>query len=372
MASAFGIVSPTLPGINVRGMQNYRSLGAFSFLGRYRLIDFPVSNMSNSGIDRVQVYVSTRRPRSLTEHLGSGRFYNINSKKGKLQILFSGSGALNDAYKTDIAAYLDNLSVIKRVSQEYVIIAPNNMIYTQDFGTFLNKHIESGADISLLYHKVDDAKNAYAACEVLKLNKQKGVENIDTNKGDKDSQNIFMNTYVMKKDLLVDLILKGRELSKMYTLAQTVNVMLEELDVRGIQHKGFFAAVTDLESYYKANLSLLEPGKADELFHDDWTIYTRTTDACPTQYYDDAKVQESFVANGGHIDGTIINSIIGRGCTVGKGAVVKNCVISAYAEIGEGAYLENQIVDKWARVIHKNRIVAEEDNVGYIGRDDVL
>ena len=91
---ALGIINFSGHHIRVEGMQDYRPIGAFSFLGRYRAIDFPISNMSNSGIDQIQVYVN-QKPRSLAEHLGTGRHYNINSKRGKLQLLFSENGAEN-------------------------------------------------------------------------------------------------------------------------------------------------------------------------------------------------------------------------------------------------------------------------------------
>ena len=105
MARAFGIVTSSGTHIKVEGLQQYRPIGAFSFLGRYRVIDFPISNMSNSGIDRIQVYVK-RKPRSLVEHLGTGRHYNINSKRGKLQLMFSQNSSENDVYNTDISLLL--------------------------------------------------------------------------------------------------------------------------------------------------------------------------------------------------------------------------------------------------------------------------
>ena len=130
MARAFGIVTSSGTHIKVEGMQDYRPIGAFSFLGRYRAIDFPISNMSNSGIDRIQVYVR-RKPRSLAEHLGTGRHYNINSKRGKLQLLFSENNAENNIYNTDIAAFSENLEFIERMREPYVIIAPSYMYMQQ-------------------------------------------------------------------------------------------------------------------------------------------------------------------------------------------------------------------------------------------------
>ena len=149
MARAFGIVTSSGSHVNVGGLQQYRPIGAFSFLGRYRVIDFPISNMSNSGIDRIQVYVKNK-PRSLVEHLGTGRHYNINSKRGKLNILFAETIEENNVYNTDIAAYIENLDCFDEIDSEYVILAPSYMVYTADYNTFLQSHIESGADITLM------------------------------------------------------------------------------------------------------------------------------------------------------------------------------------------------------------------------------
>ena len=156
MAKAFGIVNFAGNHIAVEGMQEYRPVGAFSFLGRYRVIDFTISNMSNSGIDHIQVYIR-RKPQSLTAHLGTGRHYNINSKSGNLQILYSGLGMNMSLYNNDIASYIENLEYIEQQLEEYVVIAPSYMIYTQDYNKLLNTHIESGADFTLLYHSVDNA-----------------------------------------------------------------------------------------------------------------------------------------------------------------------------------------------------------------------
>lgn len=371
MSKAFGIVTSSANHIHVEGMQDYRPIGAFSFLGRYRVIDFPISNMSNSGIDRIQVY-ARRKPRSLAEHLGTGRHYNINSKRGKLQLLFSETSSANNFYNTDIAGFFENIEIIERMHQPYVVIAPNYMVYTQNFDTLLETHIESGADITLLYHKVDNARDTFLNCDVLNLNKQKGVDSIERNRGNKKERNIFMDTYVMKKELFVELIKKAKKLSSMYTLAQIVNIEAEELDVRGVAHRGYFATITDFKSYYDANLALIDFRQATDLFDPKWPIYTRTTDSCPTQYFDGAEVKNSVVSNGCLIEGTIENSVIGRGCQIKKGAVVKNSVVLANSVIGKDVHIENQVIDKWAQVIHAKEIIADPEKPGYVKRDDIV
>lgn len=371
MARAFGIVASSGTHIKVEGLQDYRSIGAFSFLGRYRAIDFPISNMSNSGIDRIQVYVR-HKPRSLAEHLGTGRHYNINSKSGKLQLLFSENNAENIVYNTDIASYAENLEFIERMREPYVIIAPAYMVYAANYSTLIDAHIESGADITLLYHSVDNAREKFLNCDILNLNKQKGVESIELNRGSAQKRNIFMDTYIMKKELFIELIHKARKISSMYTLPQIVNASAKDLDIRGIAHRGYFASLTDFKSYYDANISLIDIKTADSLFNSDWPIYTRTDDSCPTQYFEGANVKNSVISNGCLIEGTVENCVIGRGCQIKPGAVVKNSVILSHTVIGKNAHIENQVVDKWVRILHENEIIASEDHPGYIRRDDTL
>ena len=188
MSSVLGIITSSGNQIRVEGLQDYRPIGAFSFLGRYRVIDFPVSNFSNSGMDRIQVYVG-QNPRSLAEHLGNERVYNINPKRGKLQLLFNQDSRVNDIYNTDVAAYMENIKVIERAPQEYVVITPGYMIFKQNFYELLKTHIESGADVTLLYQKVENAKESYRNCSTLELNRQKGVTAIARNPGTAKEKN---------------------------------------------------------------------------------------------------------------------------------------------------------------------------------------
>ncbi len=368
---ALGIINFSGNHIHVEGMQDYRPIGAFSFLGRYRTIDFPISNMSNSGIEKIQVYVN-RAPRSLTEHLGTGRHYNINSKRGKLQLLFSENGIENTLYDTDIAAYIENMECIEDSTSPYVVIAPSYMIYTENFCELLNSHIDSDADISLLYHTVDNAKDAFLNCDILNLNKQKGVLSIEKNRGTAKTRNIFMDTYVMRRELFINLVKKAKKISSMYTFPQIVDAHCEDLDIRGISHRGYFATITDLKSYYNANLSLIDYKDAQALFREDWPIYTRTNDSCPTQYFHNSDIKKSVVSNGCLIDGTVYNSIIGRGCTIKSGAVVKNCIVLPHVVIGENVHIENYVIDKHASVLHTKELIGDADRPGYIKRNDIV
>ena len=372
MAKAFGIINTTGNHIWVEGMQEYRPIGAFSFLGKYRVVDFPMSNFSNSGIDRIHV-IAGSKPRSLTEHVGSGRHYNINSKRGNVQILFAENQSRNSIYNTDIAVLDENLAdSVAKMSEPYVVVAPSHIVFKQDFKALLDAHVASEADVTLLYHSVENANEAYLNCDYVELNRQKGVLQIAKNRGNEAQRDIFLDTYVMKKDLFVELIKKAKALSSMYTLAQIVNLSCAELDVRGYAHEGFFAPVTDLKSYYDANLALLDVEEAEKLINDAWPIYSRTNDSCPTQYFPTAEVKHAVISNGCTIKGTVENSIIGRGCTIEEGVVIKNSVVLPDTYIAKDIVLEYQVVDKHSKLLHCKELIASADEPGYVKRGDTL
>ena len=372
-AKAFGIVTSTPRRVNVHGLQEYRPAGAFTFIGKFRIIDFPISNFSNSGIKSIQVYLN-KHPKALTDHLGTGRSYNLNSKRDHLQLFYCNHHMENDVYNTDVSDYLDNLHTLEDLPQEYVVIAPCYMVYKQDFAALLDDHIRSGADITMLYHKVNNAKDHYLNCRVVSVDQEQMVTSLENNRGNRQNQCVFMDTYIMKKALFIDLVQKTAKYSSTYSLAQMLSVLIgrEELEIRGVQHKGFFASIDDLQSFYESNLNLLDPKNARDLFQDGWWIYTRTTDSNPSRIYDTATVKDSMIANGCQIEGTVEHSVIGRAVHIGKGAVVRNSVILDHATIGDGVTVDAQIVDKYAKIIHTKELIGKPDHPGYVHRADTL
>lgn len=372
-AKAFGIVTSTPRRVNVYGLQDYRPAGAFTFIGKFRVIDFPVSNFSNSGIKNIEIYLN-KHPKALTDHLGTGRSYNLNSKRDRLQLFYCNHHMENEVYNTDVSDYLDNLHHLENIPQEYVVIAPCYMVYKQDFSVVLDEHIASGADITMLYHKVNNARDHFLNCRVMSVDQEQMVTSLEINRGNRQNQCVFMDTYIMKKTLFIDLVQRAAKYSSTYSLAQMLAVVIqrEELEVRGVQHKGFFASIDDLQSYYEANLSLLDPKNMKDLFQDGWWIYTRTTDSNPSRIYDTAKVKDSMIANACQVEGSVEHSVIGRGVHIGKGAVVKNSVILDHAKIGDGVVLDSQIVDKYAQINRTKELTGSMDKPGYVHRADKL
>ncbi|MCR4951778.1 MAG: glucose-1-phosphate adenylyltransferase subunit GlgD, partial [Solobacterium sp.] len=320
---ALGIINFEDNVATVDGLGEYRPVPAIAILGRYRVIDFVLSNMTNSGIDRVQVYCK-EKPRNLIEHLGNGSVYNINSKRGKLRILYGEKNFASPVYNHDIANFMLNMQYIERDNNPYVVVAPSYFMYSLDYSTVLAKHLETGADVTVLYTSTNEAKTSYLGCDVLTLDKEKKVTAIDRNRGNTVRKNVSMECYVMTKKLFIDLVKKAAETSSLYWFKDILRDSVGELDIRGFQFKGYVACINSLPEYFRVSMALRDRTTAAGLFKPGWPIYTQTNDSSPTKYEAGSKVTGSVVANGSVIEGTAENCIISRGVTIRKGAVIKN------------------------------------------------
>lgn len=373
MASALGIISYNDSTVYVQGLQQHRPIASFSFLGRYRLVDIPISNMTNSGMDDIEVYLNGN-PRSLFDHMGDGRQYNINSKHGSLSLipLYKETGLGTSIYASDVESYYDNINNIRESKHDYVIIAPVNYIYVTNYAELLQQHIESGADISILYKTTAVANEKYINCDTLNLNKQKGVESIELNVGRYKKRDMSLLTYVMKKEIFISLIEEARKVSRMYWLKDIINDKCSELDVRGIPYRGKVYCINDLKTYFDANLDVLSLENMKMFSDPNWPIYTNTSDTAPVVYIGEGTAKQSLISNGSQIAGTVEHSIIGRSCKIGKGAKVVNCVITEDVEIAPNAILQNVIIDKHSKILHKKELVGQDYEPLYIGRREKI
>ncbi len=367
--NALGIISFEDNIAQVDGLGDYRPVPAIAFMGRYRVIDFILSNMTNSGIDNVQVYCK-EKPRNLIEHLGNGTNYNINSKRGKLRILYGEKNFSSPVYNHDIANYMLNMQYIEHDRNPYVVVAPSYFVYSLDFSKVLDAHKESGADVTVLYTSTNEAKTSYLGCDVLTMDKEKKVTAIDKNRGNTKTKNVSLEAYAMTKKLFIELVEKAAATSALYWFKDILKDSVDELDIRGYGVKGFVACINSLEEYYRVSMQLRDRGVASGLFKAGWPIYTQTNDSSPTMYVEGSKVTGSVVANGCVIEGTVTDSIIGRNVTIRKGAVVKNCIVLPHAYIGERAKLDHVVVDKYAIIHHVKELKGTDEEPVYVKRKD--
>ncbi|MFV0254776.1 MAG: glucose-1-phosphate adenylyltransferase subunit GlgD [Erysipelotrichaceae bacterium] len=371
MNNVLGIVKFDDKHVNIEGLSLYRPIPSIAFCGRFRLMDFVISNMTNSDISNIHVHVNNKQ-RSVFTHIGSGRQYNINSKRDKITVMHGESDFRTDIYNTDINCCWDNLEHIIHAPEEYVLIASSYFIYVQEFNNLVADHIASDADITMLYKKTNEAKHKFVECNTLILNNNNQVEGIERNYGKYNERNIALDCYVMKKDLFIDLIRQAHKTSSCYWLDKIVSDKLSELNVVGYPLKREVLAINNLDQYFKAHMAMIDYSYAKNYFLNNWPILTRTYDSPPVFYGEKAKVTNSSVSNGSKIMGEIENCFIGRNVIIEEGAVVKNAVLIGDSYIASGANINHAIIDKRVKVQNVKELIGDNKNIIYVNRGNTI
>lgn len=345
--------------INLDGEQDlfqeltyFRCGASLPYAGKYRLIDFVLSNMVHAGITSIAVFVR-KKYRSLMDHLGNGRAWDLDRKKGGVFILPPDWNDPTDYSKGDLQHFHNNMDFFHRGSAEYVLFADSQHICHIDFREVLDSHIASGADVTVVFKRMDPAEE-HKGC--YRLTVDDGGNVLEFSK-DEFNPHIFMNMYVLRKDLMLDLVRHCIARGAEDFLRDGIIGQLPSLKVKGYAFTGLLQTINSVESYYKHSISLLRPEIHRELFLARHPIYTKVKDTAPTKYMEQARVDNSLIANGCVIAGQVESSILFRGVRVGEGATVKNSIIMQRCTLGKGAYLENVILDKDVTVTDNQRLI---------------
>lgn len=353
-------------------LTQHRSLASTSFLGRYAYIDFPLSNFLNSNIPSIGI-LCQNHIRSLIKHVGNGRSWISNTKIGELRVLYDEPLVSNPGYNTDVACLFENIQFLKQVRPDYVIFASPQYLFECDYSKLLKEHVESGARISLLYKHIDSGlKTSFVNQKKVTVSPRGKITHMEPNKGDVDEGDISLGSLIMDYPMLESLMEYASGTSSFFNIADVLSYLSASVLIRGVKIDSFVRCVDSLSHHLEYSLEMLSGTSFDELFQENWPIHTRTYDTPPTIYGKEADVKNACVANGCDIQGTVINSIIGRNVKVKKGAVIKDSIISSGCIIGENVYIEKTIVDREASVIHVNEITGTMEKPMYIARGDIV
>ena len=347
---ALGLIFPNSYDNWVPELVNVRLMASIPFASRYRMVDFVLSSMANSGIDNISVIVK-KNYHSLMDHLGSGREWDLVRKHGGLNIFPPFMESDSRAYLGRAGALANTLDFLRSQKEKYVVMTDSNIAGNFDFGKMIDAHIESGADITVayneqelpanfLYHEANDRDHYYT----LNINNGR-VEKILINAKDKGVQNFSMNMYVVERELLINLINEASLRGNEYFERDVLIPQLGKLNVQAYKYDGYLARITGMKSYFDENMKLLDDYNIDALFEGN-PIYTKIRDDNPTRYIDGAKVKNTMAADGCVIEGEVENCVLFRGVKIAKGAVVKNCVLMQDTVVEAGANVEYTITDK--------------------------
>ena len=347
---ALGLIFPNSYDNWVPELVNVRLMASIPFASRYRMVDFVLSSMANSGIDNISVIVK-KNYHSLMDHLGSGREWDLVRKHGGLNIFPPFMESDSRAYLGRAGALANTLDFLRSQKEKYVVMSDSNIAINFDFNKMIDAHIASGADVTVayneqelpanfLYHEANDRDYYYT----LAINNGR-VEKILINAKDKGVQNFSMNMYVVERELLINLIndasLRGHE----YFERDVLIPQLSKLNVQAYKYDGYLTRITGMKSYFDENMKLLDDYNVDALF-EGAPIYTKIRDDNPTRYIEGAKVKNTMAADGCVIEGEVENCVLFRGVKIAKGAVVKNCILMQDTVVESGANMDYVITDK--------------------------
>ncbi|WP_255639806.1 glucose-1-phosphate adenylyltransferase subunit GlgD [Aquibacillus saliphilus] len=320
----------------------FRCGAAVPFAGRFRMIDFTLSNMAKSNISEVAIFTRNKY-RSLMDHLGSGADWDLDRRHGGLFILPPDWNDPTDISKGDLSHFHNNRDYFERGKSDYVLISGSQFISNTVYQQLFEHHLETGADVTLLTTTYQDLLPEHNGCIKVKVAEEGSVASL-TN--DPKNPHVFSGVYVIRKSLLLELVDECIADYKNHFFMDGIKANLNRLTIQSYHYDGYSSIINSVDSYYRQTMALLETKSYKQLFSDGEHVLTKVGNQAPTKYSGESKVTKSLVATGCVIDGEVDHSVLFRGVKVSEGAVVKNSVIMQRCTIEPGARLENVIMDK--------------------------
>ena len=343
-----------------------RTAGSVPFGGRYRFIDFPLSNMVNSGIIKVGV-IAKNNYRSLMDHVGSGKSWDLSRKNAGLFILppynFGGG-----QYSGRLEALRNTMDFIQASKEEFVLLCDTNIICNMDFSKLIKYHETKDADITIcckngkypqLANLMKFTPDADGRIKAMAVPPQP-----EAGEG-----TYGVNIILMKKSLLERLVIQATAGDYDIFEKEVIMKNLEKLNVYGYEIDTYCSVIDSMQTYYDTNMDLLDPAISAQVFDRENPVYTKVHDDMPAVYGIGSKIKNSVLADGCKVEGEVENSVLFRGVQVAKGAVVTNSVIMQSCYIGEDAKLNCVIMDKDGVIRPRKSISGDDTYPIYIGKN---
>lgn len=344
-----------------------RAEPAIPFGGKFRVVDFVLSNCVNSDIFNVAV-LTQYRPRSLNDHVGTGKPWDLDLGSGGVHLLqpYQG-GPYGDWQKGTADAVRRNLDFLKSQDEELVLILAGDHIYLMDYRPLLKQHISEGADCTVAVRRVSRHETHRFGMVSMEGDR---VVRFDEKPKRTSETTASMGIYVFTKDKLIALLEKndfidfGRDVMPALTK--------HKLHVSGYYYAGYWADVGTAQAYWEANMSLLGENPALDLYDAEWVVHTRSEDRAPVKLGPNAQVDGTLLSNGCRVDGVVERSVLSPGVYVAEGAVVRDSIVFNDVVVEAGAVVDRCILDKRVRIGAGAHVGAGEDNTANLEMPDVL
>ncbi|MBQ8081363.1 MAG: glucose-1-phosphate adenylyltransferase subunit GlgD [Clostridia bacterium] len=358
MSDVMGLIYTGEMDTRLRELTAMRAIAALPILSRYRLIDFPLSNMVNSGIRNIGI-IMQRNYRSLLDHLGSGKEWDLHGKRAGLTILppFLTKDSVG-VYEGFLDALHSNLPYLRSMKEKYIVLTNSFMLYHADFEDMVEEHEKSGADITLMYTKDKGVRRSSQGkyCEVQEDGR---VTQIEVDPMISRFDNTMLEVFCLRRELLISLIDLSTSRGHYHFTRQMLQTGVNDksLNVHGYECKSRVWAIDSVEAYYQCSMELLDPDARASLFPNNEPILTKLRDEMPSRYLPGAKVSNSLIADGCVIEGTVENCILFRSVRIGKDASIRNSIVMQDGRIGPLAEVNHVIMDKQSAVRESTRLI---------------
>lgn len=359
---AIGIILAGGNNHRMRELSSKRAIAAMPVAGSYRAIDFALSNMSNSHVQKVAV-LTQYNSRSLNEHLSSSKWWDFGRKQGGL-FVFTPTITADSSYwyRGTADSLYQNLQFLKSSHEPYVVIASGDGIYKLDYGKVLEYHIEKKADITMVVKKLED-RSEINRFGVVSMTEEGRVTEIDEKPLETNLSTVSTGIYIIRRRLLIELIEKAAEEDR-HDFVRDILVRYKNLKkIYAYKLDTYWSNISTVNSYYKTNMDFLKKDVRNYFFKQYPDIYTKVEDLPPAKYNFGAEVRNSLVSSGCIVNGCVENSVLFKKIYIGNNSVVKNCIILNDAYIGDNSYLENCIVESGSTIKANSRYVGEGDPI---------
>ncbi len=355
---AIGIILAGGHNHRMRELSHKRAISAMPIAGSYRSIDFALSNMSNSHIQRVAV-LTQYNARSLNEHLSSSKWWDFGRKQGGLYVFTPIVTSENSNwYRGTADAIYQNIDFLKNSHEPYVVIASGDCVYKLDYNKVLEYHIDKKADITVVCKDMPESVNV-ERYGVIKMNEESRIEEFEEKPVVARTNTVSCGIYVIRRRLLIELIENSYEEGR-YDLVADILIRYKGMKrIYGYKMKDYWKNVASVEDYYNTNMDFLKPDVRKYFFQEYPDVYSKVDDLPPAKYNLGAEVKNSLVSSGSIVNGKIENSIVFKKVFVGNNCTIKNSIILNDVYIGDNTYIENCIVESSATIRANSSYVGE-------------
>lgn len=366
-----GLIFSNMHDHTISDLTKERTMGSVLFGGRYRLIDFPLSSMVNSGIDEVGV-ITKSNYQSLLDHLGSGREWDLAGKNGGLHLLPPFSHVASGMYRGRLEALYGVWNFIKTCDADYVVLSDCDVVANYDYAKVVDAHIASGADITSVYGRDVLALEESQKATVFGINNEGRIVDVLLSPHISGECNVSLNVFVMSKEFLKNIVLEATSRGLVSFEKDILQAKIRDFKIMAYEFTGYFSRISSIDTFYQANMALLNTENRSKLFLTNRPIYTKVRDNPPNKFAIGAKVTNSLIGDGCIIEGTVENSILFRGVRVGKGAVIKNSILMQDTIVGHKCELSCVISDKNVKINDMRMLTGSENYPLYIGKSAVI